>query len=117
MNFLNIGFPELLLVLIIMLIVMGPGKMQEGARNLARLIRKVVRSESWRNFTGIYNEIKSYPQEIMKEVELEETLQELKELNDQTRKEFDEIQREMKAIDLKNEQDQLSSDEEKHESD
>lgn len=117
MNFLNIGLPELLTVLIIMMIVLGPGKMQEGARNLARLIRKVSRSESWRNFTGIYHEIKSYPQEIMKEVELEETLQELKELNEQTRKESAEIQKELKAIDRMNEQAQPSSEEEKHESD
>lgn len=78
MKIFNIGFPELILVLIIMLIFVGPGGMQESVRKLARLIRHVVRSETWRTFTSFFNEVKEFPAQVMKEVELEELGKDLK---------------------------------------
>ena len=41
MNIFNIGIPELLFILVIMLIVMGPEEMAKSARSLARWVRKV----------------------------------------------------------------------------
>ncbi len=72
MKLFNIGFPELLLILIMMLILLGPEEMQENARKFARLIRKIVKSDSWRTFWGIYKDVKNYPHQIMKDAELDE---------------------------------------------
>ncbi len=91
MNFLNIGFPELFFVLIIMLIFLGPERMASNMRSLARFISKVVRSETWRNFFGLYKEIKQYPSQIMKEVKLEELGKELEDLQTKTKSEINEI--------------------------
>jgi sec-independent protein translocase protein TatA len=41
MDFLGIGAPELLLILIVALIVAGPAKVQEIARSLGKLVRAV----------------------------------------------------------------------------
>jgi sec-independent protein translocase protein TatA len=39
MNFLDIGFSEILLILVVALIVFGPGKMLEIARMMGRAVR------------------------------------------------------------------------------
>lgn len=83
MKFLNIGIPELFFLLILMLIFLGPKGMEENARKLALLIRKITRSKTWRSFMGIYKEVKEYPAEIMKEVDLDELQKDLnKEIKD-----------------------------------
>ena len=97
MNFLNIGFPELFFVLIIMLIFLGPQRMASSMRSLARFISKVVRSETWRNFFGLYKEIKQYPSQIMKEVKLEELSKELGDLQTKTRAEINGINQEIRT--------------------
>lgn len=98
MGFFNIGIPELILVLTIMLVFLGPDKLRESSRNLARFIRKVVRSETWRNFSVMYQEMKHYPEEIMKEVNLEETMKELDEINNRAQAELDQIQTSIHTI-------------------
>jgi Sec-independent protein translocase protein TatA len=97
MNFLNIGFPELFFVLIIMLVFLGPQRMASSMRSLARFISKVVRSETWRNFFGLYKEIKQYPSQIMKEVKLEELSKELGDLQTKTRAEINGINQEIRT--------------------
>ncbi|MHC1771386.1 MAG: hypothetical protein AB9907_06530 [Flexilinea sp.] len=97
MNFLNIGFPELFFVLIIMLIFLGPQRMTSSMRSLARIISKVVRSETWRNFFGLYKEIKQYPSQIMKEVKLEELSKELGDIQTKTRAEINGINQEIRT--------------------
>ncbi len=98
MGFFNIGIPELILVLTIMLVFLGPDKLRESSRNFARFIRKVVRSETWRNFSVMYHEMKHYPEEIMKEVNLEETMKELNEINARTQAELDRIQNSVRTM-------------------
>ncbi len=97
MNFFNIGFPELILVLIIMLVFLGPERMTSGARSLARFISRVVRSNAWRDFFGLYKEIKQYPSQLMKEVQLEEINKEFKDLQAQTQSELNDINQELSA--------------------
>jgi Tat protein translocase TatB subunit len=46
MDFLGIGAPELLLILIVALIVAGPAKVQEIARSLGKTIRAVRKASS-----------------------------------------------------------------------
>jgi len=55
MDFLGIGLPELLVILIITLIVVGPQRLPQMAAQLARLIREFRRHTAnlSREFTGV----------------------------------------------------------------
>ena len=77
MKILNIGFPEIFFLLVIMLIFLGPKGMQENSRKLARFIRKIIRSDTWKTFSGLYRDIKEYPSELMKEAKLDELRDEI----------------------------------------
>jgi sec-independent protein translocase protein TatA len=61
MDFFGIGFGELLLILIVVLIVFGPGKLPEIGRNIGRLTRNLKKMSS--DFTTAMND----------EIDLEET--------------------------------------------
>lgn len=78
MKVFNMGGQEMFLVFLIMFILLGPGRMKEAAKKLARFIRKLVRSETWHQVRGIYSEIKDIPAEIAREVDLEETRREIR---------------------------------------
>ena len=77
MKILNIGFPEIFFLLVIMLIFLGPKGMQENSKKLARFIRKIIRSDTWKTFSGLYRDIKEYPSELMKEAKLDELRDEI----------------------------------------
>lgn len=78
MKIFNIGIQEILLVLVIMLIFTGPERMEENARSLGRLLRRIVRSDAWKTFKGVYADVKEIPNQLMKEAELEELRNDLK---------------------------------------
>ncbi len=77
MNFLNIGFPELLLLALILLIVYGPERLPEEATKLARTIRKFTRSDTYRDISEIVRTVRTMPQRVMKEVQVEEIEKEI----------------------------------------
>lgn len=77
MNFLNIGFPELLLLALILLIVYGPERLPEEAKKLARTIRKFTRSDAYRDISEIVRTVRTMPQRVMKEVQVEEIEKEI----------------------------------------
>ena len=91
MNFFNIGFSELMVVLVIMLIFLGPHRMTSAAYRSARFLRKIMRSDAWRNFFDIYKEIKQYPSQIMQEVNMEEIKKELRDIQQKTDNEIQKI--------------------------
>ncbi|NMB93470.1 MAG: hypothetical protein GYA26_04545 [Flexilinea flocculi] len=95
MNFFNIGFSELMVVLVIMLIFLGPHRMTSAAYRFARFLRKIMRSDTWRNFFDIYKEIKQYPSQIMQEVNMEEIKKELRDIQQKTDNEIQKINQEI----------------------
>lgn len=99
MSFLNIGLPEIFFVLILMLIFLGPEDMHKNALKLGRLIRKMTRSETWRTFMGTYQEVKKYPSQVMKDLELEEIQkslhQDLEQIQKSAAQEADQINQEI----------------------
>lgn len=77
MNFLNIGFPELFLLALILLIVFGPERLPEEAKKLARMIRNVMRSEAYKDVSEIVQTVRTMPQRVMNEVNIEEIEKEI----------------------------------------
>lgn len=78
MKIFNMGGQELFYVFLIMFIFLGPTRMKNTAKNVARLIRKIVHSETWKQMLSLYSEVKEIPKEIVKEAELEDIAKETK---------------------------------------
>ena len=87
MNIFGIGPLEILFVLIIGILALGPDGMIEAGRKLGKFLRSIVQSSWWRNIRrGVY-EIQHLPQRLMRESELEE----LKEIRDLTKTDLPKI--------------------------
>jgi Sec-independent protein translocase protein TatA len=77
MNFLNLGIGEILLILILALIIFGPGNMVKTAREIGAFIRKVSKSPYWQEVWATRNELSELPKMIAKEAQLDETIRDL----------------------------------------
>ncbi len=73
MEFLGIGPLELILILIIALIVMGPKDMAKAGLTVGKFLRKVVSSPTWGTIRRTSKEIKYLPNRLMREAGLEES--------------------------------------------
>jgi Sec-independent protein translocase protein TatA len=89
MTLFGIGPFELLLILIIALIVLGPNDMVKAGRSLGKFIRKFLSSPEWRSFQQATREIRHLPENLMREAGMENP----KEFVDELSKEagFDQI--------------------------
>ncbi len=73
----GVGFGEIVFVLVLMIIVLGPKKMVEGARSLGKTIRKVTRSQFWKEAVKTSREIQSIPKKIIDEAGIEDDVKEI----------------------------------------
>jgi Sec-independent protein translocase protein TatA len=78
MNILGIGIPELIIIFIVAMIVLGPGNMVKTATQASAAIKKLLNSEMWRSMVNSTKEIRTIQGQIMKETGLPETIQSLK---------------------------------------
>jgi sec-independent protein translocase protein TatB len=85
MEFLGIGPSELLFIVIIALIVLGPKDMQKAGRTLGKWMRKVVTSDGWKLWQQTSREIQTLPNRLMREAALDE----LREVQKDLRQPFD----------------------------
>lgn len=79
MNIFGIGALEVVFVLIIGILVLGPEGMIEAGRKLGKFLRSIIHSPWWKNIRQGVTEIQHLPQRLIREAELEE-LNELREL-------------------------------------
>ena len=80
----DIGFSEFLVVVVLAILVLGPDKLPEAMKDLARAIKKIKRM--WRDATS----------DITRELELEEMKEEVKRYKDELNK----LQNETKFPDI-----------------
>lgn len=78
----SIGTSEILFLLILMVILLGPQKMIQGARDLGKTIRKITRSQFWKDVKQTSREIRDIPKKIMEEADIEEDVKEIKNVLD-----------------------------------
>ena len=81
MEILNIGIPELLLILLIMLVVLGPVRMESTARSLAATVRRLTHSDLWRQFRTARRQIEDLPSNLMRESGVSEFQQQVNQIN------------------------------------
>lgn len=79
MEFLGIGPLELLFILLIALIVLGPKDMVKAGRTMGRFLRSVITSPTWKAVTQTSNELRRLPNRLIREAGLEEELRKLEE--------------------------------------
>ncbi len=72
MEILGIGPSELLFIVIIALIVLGPRDMQKAGRMIGKWLRRIVTSDGWKLFQQTSREIQTLPNRLMREAALDE---------------------------------------------
>ncbi|MBL8089099.1 MAG: twin-arginine translocase TatA/TatE family subunit [Anaerolineales bacterium] len=73
MEILGIGINELIFILIIALLVLGPKDMQKTGKTIGRWLRDISQSEGWRIFRQTSLKIREMPKELIKEANMELT--------------------------------------------
>ena len=88
MEILGIGPSELLFIIIIALIVLGPKDMQKAGKTVGRWLNNLVRSDGWKAFQQTSREIRSLPTKLMRDanMELAETEREMRKALNKTAK-------------------------------
>jgi sec-independent protein translocase protein TatB len=71
MELFGVGASELIFILIIAIIVLGPKDMQRAGRTIGRWLNQLVRSDSWKVFQKTSAEIRNLPRNLMREANLE----------------------------------------------
>ena len=67
MEFLGIGMSELIFIIIIALIVLGPKDMQKAGKTIGKWLRDIVTSDGWKAFQQTSRELRTLPNKLMRE--------------------------------------------------
>jgi sec-independent protein translocase protein TatB len=71
MEIFGVGASELIFILIIAIIVLGPKDMQKAGRMIGRWLNQVVHSDSWKVFQKTSAELRNLPRNLMREANME----------------------------------------------
>lgn len=77
MQLFNVGALELIFILLIAFIVLGPKKAVKAAADVGNWIRKLVSSDFWRELSAMSSEIQELPKRMMDEAEIQKTIDEI----------------------------------------
>ncbi len=67
MEILGIGTSELVFIVIIALIVLGPKDMQKAGKTIGKWLRNIVTSDGWKMFQQTSRELRTLPNRLMRE--------------------------------------------------
>lgn len=67
MEILGVGMSELVFIVIIMLIVLGPKDMQKAGKTIGKFLRDIVTSDGWKIFQQTSRELRTLPNKLMRE--------------------------------------------------
>jgi sec-independent protein translocase protein TatB len=71
MDIFGIGASELVFIILIAIIVLGPKDMQKAGRTIGRFLNQLMRSESWKVFQKTSTELRNLPRNLMREANME----------------------------------------------
>jgi Sec-independent protein translocase protein TatA len=81
MEILGIGPIELLIILVIALIILGPGDMVKAGLTIGRFLRKIITSPEWHMVQKASNEIRNLPNRLMREASIDDLTKDLADFN------------------------------------
>ena len=67
MEIFGIGTQEILFIVIVALIILGPKDMQKAGRTIGKWLRGIVTSDGWKVFQQTSRELKTLPNRLMRE--------------------------------------------------
>jgi sec-independent protein translocase protein TatB len=67
MEILGVGPSELIFIIVIALIILGPKDMQKAGRTLGKWMRDIVTSDAWKMFQQTSRELKTLPNRLMRD--------------------------------------------------
>jgi sec-independent protein translocase protein TatB len=68
---LGVGAPELVFIVLIALIILGPKDMQKAGKTIGRWLNQLVHSEGWQVFQKTSRELRNLPTNLMREANYE----------------------------------------------
>ena len=71
MEFLGVGPSELIFIILIAIIILGPKDMQKAGRMIGRFLNQLVKSDSWKIFQQTSTELRNLPRNLMREANME----------------------------------------------
>jgi sec-independent protein translocase protein TatB len=81
MEILGIGPLELIFILLIALIILGPGDMVKAGKTLGRFLRKIITSPEWRTIQKASRELRYLPNRLMRETSIDDLSKDIAEVN------------------------------------
>jgi Sec-independent protein translocase protein TatA len=94
MELLGVGVPELIFIVLIALILLGPKDMIAAGRTIGRGLRKFIMSPEWQAMRRTGQELQQLPTKLMREANLEE----LQAIQEEVRTSGQQLQNEVKAV-------------------
>ena len=67
MEILGVGPSELIFIVIIALIILGPKDMQKAGKTIGKFLRNIVTSDGWKMFQQTSRELRTLPNRLMRE--------------------------------------------------
>jgi len=77
MKILNVGALEILFIVLLALIILGPKNAVKALGDVGTWLRKLRDSQIWQDFLTTSKEIRDFPKKMMDEVEIKKTLDEI----------------------------------------
>jgi sec-independent protein translocase protein TatB len=77
MNILGVGPLEILFIIIIALVILGPKDIGRAGLSIGRWLRRIMTSETWRIIRGTSSELRNIPNRLIREAGLDELKDEL----------------------------------------
>jgi Sec-independent protein translocase protein TatA len=77
MKILNVGALEIVFVVLLAFILLGPKKAVKAAGDLGRWFRKLTISPFWRDLVATSQQVQDLPQKLMDEADIQETIENL----------------------------------------
>lgn len=80
MEILGIGMPELVFIIIIALLILGPKDMQKAGKTIGKFLRNIVTSDGWKLFQQTSRDLRTLPNRLMRDAneELDKVSREIK---------------------------------------
>ena len=80
MDILGIGPLEIVLILLLALIVLGPKDLQKTGKTIGQSLNKLVRSDTWKTISQTSRELRQLPTKLMREASIDEFKETVKEI-------------------------------------